>query len=202
MTKPRLRVWSIKTVTVVALIVAALSAGSIFFFGHRSIFAETELTLGAIAMALFLFLTIGLYHGVRVRRRDIPSLTFQPIAADRFNFDSGVPDLDCPIDAAGEGCLYLLLGILFWAIAIVVILFLTWLLVNLGIWLGVVLAPALTWMFYRALRLVFAHSRQCKGKLWPSAGKACLYTILYTGWLFAAVELTRAHAIGLSGARM
>jgi hypothetical protein len=46
---------------------------------------------------------------------------------------------------------------------------------------------AVFWVFNRALRQVFARSRQCHGRLAPSLGYALVFTILYTGWLFALV---------------
>ena len=64
---------------------------------------------------------------------------------------------------------------------------LTAIVINLGIMLWVFLLAALSWVFYLALRQVFAKRDVCRGN-WPlSCGHALLYTVLYTGWLFALV---------------
>lgn len=54
------------------------------------------------------------------------------------------------------------------------------------IWIVVpALCVAVFWVFNRALRQVFARSRQCGHRTGPSLGYAAFYTFLYTGWLFA-----------------
>src|SRR5919112_759059 len=78
--RPAYRVWSVKTITIVALVVISLTATSVALLGKRSIFRETELTLALIALALFVFLAVGLYRGVRVRKRDLPNVEVKDLS--------------------------------------------------------------------------------------------------------------------------
>ena len=192
--RKRYPVWSVKTITALAVFVLAVTAASVFLLGKRSIFYETELTLAIIAAALFLFLSVGLYHGVRVKRRDVPGVDTSGIplkeVGDSFPDVSNVLD---GIDGGDEGCLAALLALGIAILAGIALLFLLWLLLNLGIVLWVFLLAALSWVFYLALRQVFAKSRVCKGNLPASLGYALAYTLLYTGWLFALVWI--AHGL-------
>ena len=76
----RYPVWSVKTVTITALCVIAVTAASVFLLGKRSIFVETEMTLGIVGAALFVFLAVGLYHGVRVKRWDLPGVDVKTVS--------------------------------------------------------------------------------------------------------------------------
>src|SRR3954454_6841476 len=67
-------VWSMRTITLVALTVVVVTAISVFLLGKGSLFRETELTLGIIAAALFVFLTFGLHRGATVKRWDLPGV--------------------------------------------------------------------------------------------------------------------------------
>ena len=201
---PRLRipkrvrypVWSVKTITVTALFVVTVTALSVFLLGKRSIFVETELTLGIVAAALFVFLAVGLYHGVRVRRRDVP--TFDAPGVDFADLGNNLPGnlgdgVGIPDGLDGdEGCLVAVVGLLLAALAAVVLLVVLWVVLNLGIVLWVFLLTALAYVFYLALRQVFARSRTTRGNLGASLGYALFYTLLYTGWLFAVVFIADA----------
>ena len=191
--RPRRPVWSVKTAALVGVLVTGVTGAVIYLLGKRSLFAETELTLAAVSGVLFLFLAVGLYRGVRVRRRDVARLEFRTVRPDSLDIGNpDLPDVSCPLDAFDgddEGCLAALLAGLLWVLAIVVLLGLVWVLLNVGLWIGLAIAPALTWLLYRALRQVFIHRRQCQGNLLPSLGYAAFYTFLYTGWLFALAYL-------------
>ncbi len=194
----RYPVWSVKTITVTALFVTAVTAASVFLSGKRSVFVETELTLAIVAAALFVFLAVGLYRGVRVRRRDLPGTDVKGVSAENMDFsiDNMVPD---GLDLGGdEGCLVAIVGLFVAVIAAVAAVLLLWLVINLGIVLWVFLLAAVAYVFYLALRLVFARSRTCRGNLVASVGYALVYTVLYTGWLFAVVWVAgRLMARGL-----
>jgi hypothetical protein len=193
--RARYRVWSVRTITALGLITAGLTAALVYGLGKRSIFVETELTLTIIAAALFVFLAASLYHGVRVRRRDIPGeVTGVPIekALDAPDFVSPV------IEGAAEGGLPGIAAAILAVVVAFLALMLLWVLLNLGIVLWVFLLTVVAWVFYLALRQVFAKSRVCRGNVSKSLGYALLYTALYTGWLFAVVWI--AH--GLFGSRL
>jgi hypothetical protein len=186
----RYPVWSVKTITALAILVIALTATSVFLIGKKTLFYETELTLAIVAAVLFVFLSVGLYRGVRVKRRDLPGVDTKGVRLGEIT--EHLPDaatLPDNIDAGdfGEGCLVALVGLLLAIVVGAILLVLLWLLLNLGILLWVFLIAALAWVFYLALRQIFAKSRVCKGNLGASLGYALVYTVLYTGWLFALV---------------
>jgi hypothetical protein len=187
------RVWSIKTITVVGLCVVALTATCVFLFGKRSIFRETELTLGLVSAGLFVFLAIGLYRGVRVKRRDLPAVDVPNVSVG--DMADALPDgLSSGLDLASgiddlEGCAGAIVALILAVVVGIFLVALLWFLLNAGIVVWVFLLAATSSVFYLALRQVFAKSRVCRGRLGPSLGYALLYTVLYTGWLFALVMI-------------
>lgn len=184
----RYPVWSVKTITATTLFVVGVTAAPVFLAGKRSIFVETELTLAILAAALFAFLAVGLYRGVRVRRKDLPGTDVKGFGAENmdFSFDNlgSLPD---GLDGGDEGCLAVVGALLLAAIAGLLLVLVLWVLINLGIVVWVFLLAATAYVFYLALRQVFAKSRVCRGNLPASLGYALWYTILYTGWLFVVV---------------
>ena len=83
------------------------------------------------------------------------------------------------------------MGVLLSIVVMFLLIVFFWLLVN-ALWpLIMLIAVALFWVFNRALRQVFARSRQCKGNLAASLGYALVYTTLYTGWLMALIWLVK-----------
>ena len=192
--RPRYRVLSVNTVSLLCALVAGVIAASVYFFGHRSFFVETERTLTLIAATLFLFLAIGLYHGVRFRKRDVPTFAPRNVAfEDVGHTDWNVSDIDCPIDAVDDagGCVGAIATVLIGVLIVCVAIFGTWLAVNAGLFLFAASSFAIGWVFYRALRQTFARSRQCKGNLLASLQWAAFYSLLYVGWLFAIVVAVR-----------
>jgi hypothetical protein len=196
--KPRIRiphrvnyhVWSVKTITITALVVITVTALSVFLLGRGSLFRETELTLAIVAAGLFLFLTIGLHRGVRVKRWDLPGVSAKAVDIGDLAHHIDPPDLltDFASGADGiEGCLGAIIGFVLSLFAGVILLVVLWCAINLGIIVWVFLMAALSWVFYLALRQVFAKSDRCRGKWGASAAYAAYYTLLYTGWLFALV---------------
>jgi hypothetical protein len=193
-------VWSIRTITLVAIMVVSVTAISVFLLGKGSLFRETELTLAIIAAGLFVFLSIGLYRGVRVKQWDLANPADHTFSigkiSDHMPGDTGGLDFLDGLDG-DEGCLAAIVGLLLAIFASVVLLFVLWIVLNLGIILWVFLLAALSWVFYLALRQVFAKSDICRGNWVRSMAYALLYTALYTGWLFAIVWI----ADGLLGAK-
>jgi len=190
----RYPVWSAKWVALLTLLVVALSAALVYGLGKRSLFVETELTLGVIATGLFLFLTTGLYRGVRMRREQLDgsSWSVNTNMADLAGLDWPSPDLD--LDP--EGIVGAIVAVVLAVVVFIVLVVVAWVLLSFVWGLTLVLAMALFWLFNRALRQVFSHSRQCSGNLPASLGYAALYTTLYTGWLFALVWAIH-HLLGV-----
>lgn len=185
------RVWSMRTITLVAIAVVTVTAVSVFLLGKGSLFRETGLTLAIVAAGLFVFLAVGLYRGVRVERWELPGVSnntvdFGDVLESLPNSDSGFLG-DIASGADGEGCLGAIVGVILAVVVGIFLVFFLWIVINLGIMLWVFLLAASSWVFYLALRQVFAKSDLCHGNWFRSVGYALLYTFLYTGWLFALV---------------
>src|SRR5688572_20119222 len=155
--RPRLRrdsprVWSIKTITVVAIFVVLLTAVSVFTLGKRSLFHETELTLAIIAAGLFVFLAVGLYRGVRVRRGDLPGTDVKDTRVGEII--DGIDPVSGGFDVAGaaDDPLSAVVAFVLGVVALLLLALLLWLLLSFGVVLWVFTLAALAWVFYRALR--------------------------------------------------
>jgi hypothetical protein len=168
-----------------------------FFFGHRSLIDEAQNSLLIIAAALFLFLTFGLYHGIRFRKETVDAPDFHRIVRNA-TWKGDFPDV--PLDTAfssfdGEGCLVALLVIVLTIAAMALLL---WVVVPLLWVLFAFTVFAVYWVFYMALRQIFVLSKKCRRRLIKSMGYAATHTVLYTGWLFAIIVLAK-WAIAIHG---
>jgi hypothetical protein len=158
---PRWPVWRARNLTLLSIFAVAATATIVLILGHRSIVTELEIALAIIAAATFTFFSAGLYQGLRLEG---PEVTVDEADGRALEF----PDVNAWIVDDGW-----FIGIMLWLLASIL-----WILTNL-------FAVGVFWVFNRALRLVFACSPSCHGRLAPSLGYALLYTCLYTGWLFA-----------------
>lgn len=187
--QPSYKLIQAKSVFTITLIVIPLTILSVYLWGlgqHRTFFENSILSTTILSAAFFLFITAGLYHGVKVKddigyfepgkRHISPSLNLPA--------DLSLPDVD--IDA-GEGCAGILIGIVLWilfAIAIVSVLLFLETVVPAVI---VAFAAMLYWIFFRALRLVFKNSNKSKGSLMKSMRHGLTYTLLYNCWIYAII---------------
>lgn len=185
-------VWSIRSAVALLSaigIIAALVAG---FIPNLNVFARIELTLVVCALVLFGFMSLGLHRGARVKRKHLPSPSYTPsfTAGQVGENVSSVADFttDIPIDDH-FGCLGIIAGFAIWLVLLLFGGVIIWGMFQLGGWAVVGFFFGLCWVMYRALRQVFARSRQCQGRLLASVGWSALYTLLYTGWLFALLQL-------------
>jgi hypothetical protein len=187
-------VWSVKSIAWLSVITVSVTGTIIAVSGKRSILVELEWTLGVVAAALFAMLAIGLYRGARLKEKDAPSAELQKVDLSDWTPDTGLPDLDCPLDAVdGElGCLGVIAGVLLAIVAFVVLTIFLWVFLQFAVIVLFIVMTAIYWVLHLALRQVFAHSQDCRGNLPRSLGFATLYTVLYTGWLFALLFLTSA----------
>ncbi len=209
----RYPIWSTKAILIISLPVLVTIAALVVILSDRSLFVETQLTLLIIALCLFAFLTVGLYRGVRLERPNKDKLGRAVVEFDSREGAQGpkwadfldglfffppvdLPHIDVPHfdlgDASGVGddLVGCLMTLVLWVAALVLIVALLWLLSQVIAALPVIIL-ALYWIFYRALRVVFSKSRLCRGRLLPSMGYGLLYTILYTGWIFAVLWIGR-----------
>ncbi len=180
-----------KTVFIVTILVAALTILSIWLFGlgqHRTIFENSLLSTSILSVTFFLFLSVGLYKGIKLKD-DVGKIT------DRINIKiipdiSGDLELPSDIPEVGEGIGGIILAILLWILFSIILLFLIWIFGAL-VWIMVlVFAAMLYWIFFRALRLVFKNSNKCKGNLTTSIAYAVAYTTLYNFWIYGIILAT------------
>lgn len=188
---PSSPLWSVRAIVLISIPVVAITTLLVFLLSDRSFVAELAIALGIIAAGLFLFLVVGLYHGVRLEK---PTET-EPESLNLGAIDPvivGIPvlnmpklDVDIPnLGDAGNDIVGCLVSIVLWIVISIVLLVLFWLFVQVLAFVLPWVLLALYWMFYRALKLVFEKAPLCRGHLGPSLGYAFKYTALYTGWMF------------------
>jgi hypothetical protein len=179
-----------KTIFKVTLIVIILTILSIWLFGlgqHRTIFENSILSTSILSVAFFLFLTIGLYKGIKLKD-DIGKLT------DKLE-PSKIPNLAEASSGGdfimvGDGIEGVILGIFVWLFVTILIAVFLWLF-GAVLWTGIIVFMAmLYWIFFRALRLVFKNSNKCKDNLTTSVAYGLGYTTLYNFWIYGIILST------------
>jgi len=180
-----------RTIITVSIIVAVLTILSIWFFGlgqHRTIFENSLLSTSILSIAFFLFLTIGLYKGIKLKD-DIGKIT------DKIKIDK-MPDLSTGLELpgdipdAGEGFAGIILGILAWFLVSILLLLFIWFFGAVFWTMILVFAAMLYWILFRALRLVFKNSNKCKENLSRSVAYGLGYTTLYNFWIYGIILAT------------
>jgi hypothetical protein len=181
-----------KTTFIISLIVMVLTILGIWLFGigeNRSLFQNSILSTSVLSVAFFLFLMINLYRGVKLKDNlgkitdKIDKKYLPDFAGTEISGDS-IPDVD------GDSVGGVILGIFAWILFSIILVFLLWILGTV-LWVSILIfASMLYWIFFRALRFAFKHSKECKGNLALSAGYALVYTILYNSWIFAILYLS------------
>lgn len=194
-TAPRTyRLLSASNAALVTGIVIGLTVMAVWLFGlgqHRSLFANSLISTTILFTASFLFITVGLYHGVKLLD-DVGRLTDR-ISRKHFPSADGLDSLPS-LDMNDGGLLGILAAILMAVVAAIVAVFFIWL-KGAVLWAGVLLfAAMLYWVFFRALRLVFKNSNRCRGQLGASLGQGFWHASLYTVWIYGIIYA--AHYLG------
>jgi hypothetical protein len=191
------RLLSAGNVALVSGVVVALTTVAVWQFRlgqHRSLFANSLISTTILLAAFFLFTTVGLFHGVKLRD-DVGRLTDR-ISRKHFPSTGGLNELNLPDFDIGEshGILGFLAGLLIAVLGAIVAVFLIWL-VGALLWTGIIIfAAMLYWVFFRALRLVFKSSNRCRGRWAASIGQGLWHASLYTVWIYAIIYA--AHYLG------
>ncbi|WP_347219225.1 hypothetical protein [Chryseobacterium sp.] len=155
---------------------------------HRSLFQNSIVSTSILAGAFFLFITLGLYYGLKLKdnvgsilnSERIKKYTDKTPSIDGFDFDPPV---------VGDGIGGAILSIIVWILFSIVLIFLSYFL-GLFFWSALlVLAAMLYWIFFRAIRLVFKNSGKCKGNMIKSLGFGAFYSFLYVSWIYAIIFL-------------
>ncbi|WP_420570853.1 hypothetical protein [Kordia sp.] len=178
-----------KSVFIVSLLVIVVTALTVYFTGfhyHRSITANFYMSLGIIAAVLFLFLTYGLYKGITLKD-NFPKL-------ESFEFKNGFSKNIFTGNSSGfeigEGIEGIIISIVVWIVFSIVLVFLL-IILETVLWFSIALILAmLYWVFFRAMRLVFSKASQTQGDLGVASLYAFGYTLMYTGWIFGIVYIT------------
>ncbi|MFD2562254.1 hypothetical protein [Aquimarina rubra] len=185
--KTKLNYITTKGIFFITLLVIAITILSVWQFGlgkERTIIENSILSTTILSVVFFLFMTIGLYHGVKLKD-NLGKMT------DRLDFEkegiSDVFDTSPEIPDLGDGFEEIILGILLWVLITIIIGILLWLFGGILWTMVLIFLAMLYWIFFRALRLVFKKSPVCKGKLAKSMLFGVSYTVLYNFWIYGII---------------
>ncbi|MEI8197139.1 MAG: hypothetical protein WCI73_14675 [Phycisphaerae bacterium] len=193
----RREIYSPRWLLLISLLSAAVVALLALLLGHGSLLRESVITLSIISAALFLFLTVGFYRGVRIRREVVDLRPKEAIQFGKLYEGVDLSNLDFSgFEAFGDhplGCLgALVMGLL----VLLLLPLVLWLTTNL-FWVAIPLAfTALYYVFSRSLRQVFLRSQRTRRNLALSLVNSLLFTSLYTSWfwlLLSIVEYCHRH---------
>lgn len=176
--------------TLAIIVVVILSVWLSGKASHRSLFQNSIVSTSVLAGAFFLFITLGLYFGLKLKDNVGNILNKERIQRyeDKTPKFNGF-EFDPP--AVGDGIGGVILSILLWIVISILLIFLSYFL-GLFFWSAVLLLGAiLYWIFFRALRLVFKNSGKCKGDLLKSFGFGLFYSFLYIFWMYGIIFLIK-----------
>jgi hypothetical protein len=178
-----------KSVFIVSLFVIGITILTVYLTGEnysRNITSNLYLSLSIIGTALFVFMTFGLYKGIRLIDNFPKFKEFK--TGDFIEQSVTVPDL--PSIEVEDGIGGLILSIVLW-IGMTILVFLLLILLEAFFWISIfIILAMLYWVFFRALKFVFSKSTETKGDIGISAFYSLIYTVLYLGWIFGIVYLT------------
>ncbi|WP_066436301.1 hypothetical protein [Chryseobacterium sp. CCH4-E10] len=153
---------------------------------HRSLFQNSIISTSILGTAFLLFISLGLYYGLKLKdnighvltKENIKKLSDKTPEIGSFDFDG---------PALGDGIGGIIVSIIAWIVISIVLVFLLYFL-GVFFWVVVLLFTAmLYWIFFRALRLVFKNSKHCRGNLLKSLGFGFLYSFLYLSWIYGII---------------
>jgi hypothetical protein len=178
----------------VSLIVVVVTIFFVWLFGlgrHQTFFENSMLSLSILSIAFFCFVTMGLYKGYKLQHiaeSKLPETNKASSALDPT--DLLYPHSRFDISDSDDGCAGVIVGILLWILTAVVIALLVWFFANVMMVIVPVFMGMLYWIFFRAIRLVFKNSRQCRNNLLESIKIGLTYTVLYNFWIYGIFLLT------------
>ncbi|SMP09342.1 hypothetical protein [Chryseobacterium profundimaris] len=155
---------------------------------HRSLFQNSIVSTSILGTAFLLFISLGLYYGIKLKdnighvltKENIKKLSDKTPEIGSFDFDG---------PALGDGIGGIIVSIIAWLVFSIVLVFLLYFL-GVFFWAVILLfAAMLYWIFFRALRLVFKNSKYCRGNLAKSLGFGLFYSFLYLSWIYGIIFL-------------
>jgi hypothetical protein len=106
-----------RNVFTISLIVIGLTIIGVYFWGlgsHHTFFENSIISTTILSLAFFLFISISLYNGVRLKN-DMGRLTDKIEALDLSSIPDVTPSADVDVDV-GDGCGEAILAAILWVI--------------------------------------------------------------------------------------
>lgn len=177
-----------------SLVIILLVALSVWISGrnsHHTLFQNSIVSITILAISFFLFVSISLYNGVKLRD-NLGSIfskeKFKEIS--KSTSDIAPTNLDVP-DAGSDGIGGIIFGIIAWIFFTIALLIMLYI-IGVFFWSVLFLFLAmLYWIYFRALRLIFKNSGKCKGDLLKSFGFGFIYSALYVSWIYGIIYLLK-----------
>lgn len=189
-----------KTVFRISLLVAFLTIVGVYFWGlgqHHTFFENSIISTTILSMAFFLFITIGLYTGVKLKEDSSELKNKKVVGSNVLDLVPDVPlsshhgdGFDIDIIDAGDGLGGIIVGIILWILWGVLVALALWIFSNVILIAIAAFAAMLYWIFFRAMRLVFKNSNKSKGDIFESIKYGLTYTLLYNFWIYGIFFLT------------
>lgn len=175
-----------KNLFIITLIVIPLTIISVWIFGienHRSIFENSLLSTTILSVSFFLFITIGLFNGIKVKDN------LGPLEQENIFFHRNM-EIDTDIPDVGEGIIEAIFSLILWLIVSMIASYLFWAFEAI-LWVTILnFIGILYWIFFRALKLVFKKSVICNGNFPKSILYGISFTILYNFWIYIIIFMT------------
>lgn len=186
-----------KKAFVISLMSIAITLASVWFYGigkHKTVIDNSLISTSVLSIAFFLFITISLYNGGKLKDNlgkitdhfDSKKLKFLKDINGDGGFGDSIPEI-------GDGIGGIIGSIILWIFVTIIISYLFFALGTI-IWLSILtFLGMLYWIFFRALRLIFKKSSECKGNIERSIYYGFTYTILYNFWIYGIILLTKFY---------
>lgn len=179
-----------KSVFKISLLVIILTIAGVYFWGlgrHNNFFENSIISTTILSITFFLFITIGLYNGVKLRD-DLGRIVDKFRTAETPDVTPGI-NFEGPVEV-GEGFAGIILSIVLWILMAIVFSIALWIFSNVLVVVILTFIAMFYWVFFRALRLVFKNSNKSKGNLLESVKWGVTYTVLYNFWIYGIFILT------------
>lgn len=174
----------------ISLLVIILTIAGVYFWGlgrHNNFFENSIISTTILSITFFLFITIGLYNGVKLRD-DLGRIVDKFRTAETPDVTPGI-NFEGPVEV-GEGFAGIILSIVLWILMAIVFSIALWIFSNVLVVVILTFIAMFYWVFFRALRLVFKNSNKSKGNLLESVKWGVTYTVLYNFWIYGIFILT------------
>jgi hypothetical protein len=186
-----------KKIFTISLIVILITILSVWLYGigeHKTVIENSLISTSILSITFFLFITISLYYGTKLKDNlgkitdnfDSKKLNFLKKMDPEGGFGDSIPEI-------GEGIVGIIMNIILWVLVSVIISYLFFALGTV-IWLSILtFLGMLYWIFFRAMRLIFKKSSECKGNIGRSIFYGFTYTVLYNFWIYGIILLTKIY---------